>query len=535
MVLESLIKIYKNLFPKNALIIVFAPLIIGFLIAPELVETRDILVNFIWVNIVFIGARYLKSNALYNFFLSLYFVFGIIEIGHWLIVKGPVTITSLLVASNTNLEESLGFFDIKGSWGLLVFIPYTIIFYFGIKKKLNRDSFCTCKKPALIMFSFSLIFVLENAYNQRLIRKGVPQLPKTISSFINKRNLYKEALGKKKDNLVEAESRLKDSKQTCVLILGESCSRNHMSLYGYHRNTNPLLKKRDDIEVYDNVVSPHSNTINSILSILSESNLDNKKPFEESIDFFDVFHAAKFKSYWLSNQSPIGIWDNLITVFANKADVKQFVNLSSNSSFESTLKSSYDEKLMKPFLEVLNQSEDKKIIVLHLMGNHSKYSKRYPSEYDVFSGEDKKTDVIAEYDNSILYNDYLVNVFLDEINAYSKENPNEYISAIYLSDHGENVYDFNNGLGHDYSQTIPKVNVEIPFLIWRSKNYNQDYNKKKAVYNSTAYVTDDLFHSLIDLNAIKTDVFDETRSLFNVNYNSDRARVLEDNMNYDSK
>lgn len=539
MFLNRIVKIYKSLFPKNSLPIAFLPLLIGFLIAPELVEIRDVLVNLIWVNLLFLFSSYIHSNKLYNVFLSLFFVFGIVEIGHWLIVKGPVTITSLLVISNTNLEEGVGFFDIKGSWLLLLLIPYTIVYILGIKEKLNKESFNKFKKLGLVLCLASFVFILENAFHQRFVRKAIPQLPKTMVSFINKRNLYKEALGKKKDNLIQAKSLLPNKKQTCILILGESGSRNHMSLYGYNRKTTPKLDKRDDIVVYTDVISPHSNTINSILSILSESNLENNIPFDQSIDFFDVFHAADYKSYWISNQSPVGIWDNLITIFANKANHTKFVNLASNSSFEATLKSSYDSKVLDPFVESLNDSENKKIIVLHLLGNHTKYSKRYPNEFAVFEGTDKTSNIIADYDNSILYNDFIVNTILDKISMYSENNPDEFISTIYLSDHGENVYDYKGKVGHDYSQIIPKVNVEIPFILWKSKNYETEFEGRKfkidSIYNNTPYITDDLFHSIMDLNYIESNIFDKTRSLFSKTYNAKRERILSDKENYDLK
>lgn len=539
MFLNRIVNIYKRLFPKNSLLIAFLPLFIGFLIAPELVEIRDILVTLIWVNMLFIFASYIHSNKLYNVFLTLFFLFGFVEIGHWLIVKGPVTITSLLVISNTNLEEGVGFFDIKGSWSLLLLIPYTLVYIYGIKEKLNKESFIKFRKIGLILCLASLGFILENVYQNRFVRKAIPQLPKTMVSFVNKRNLYKEALGKKKDNLIQAESLLTNNKQTCILILGESGSRNHMSLYGYNRKTTPKLDKRKDIVVYNNVISPHSNTINSILSILSESNLENNIPFDQSIDFFDVFHAADYKSYWISNQSPVGIWDNLITIFANKANHTKFVNLASNSSFEATLKSSYDSKVLDPFIESLNDAENKKIIVLHLLGNHSKYSKRYPDEFAVFEGSDKTSEIIADYDNSILYNDFIVNTILDKISMYSNTNPDEFISTIYLSDHGENVYDYQGKVGHDYSQVIPKVNVEIPFILWKSKNYETELEDRKfkmdSMYNNTPYITDDLFHSIIDLNYIETNIFDNTRSLFSKTYNAKRERILSDKENYDLK
>ena len=94
------------------------------------------------------------------------------------------------------------------------------------------------------------------------------------------------------------------------------------------------------------------------------------------------------------------------------------------------------------------------------MGNHTQYSKRYPSGFEMFSGNDDSEDkVVAAYDNSILYNDFVVDSFFTILENYSERHPNVRISALYFSDHGENVYDEGDYAGHDYSGNIPRANV----------------------------------------------------------------------------
>lgn len=180
----------------------------------------------------------------------------------------------------------------------------------------------------------------------------------------------------------------------------------------------------------------------------------------------DIFSSAGYKTYWLSNQHPIGIWDNQVTVFAKKADHSHFVNIVSNSSMEATSATSYDSKLFTPFLKALQDSVDKKFIVLHLMGSHSSYSNRYPSDFNIFKGSNEKEKTIAEYDNSVYYNDFIVDNLLTILSRLSLKDTSEVVSCIYISDHGENVYDEMDRVGHDYSGKLPKSNVEIPFLVW---------------------------------------------------------------------
>ncbi|RLD43697.1 MAG: hypothetical protein DRI86_09330 [Bacteroidetes bacterium] len=535
--IRLILKTLGEIFPNYILILISTPIVISYFIDSALVDFRYLIINLVWVSLFTIPAVLLKSRFLFRLISSISFIFGFIEITHWIIIKGPLSLTSLLILSNTNLQESIEFFDVRGTYWLLILIPYAILYVLSLRKLEIYKSTRIRNYVIAFVFVFSLIFIGENTIHGRLIRKGVPQLVKVSFSFFEKMKLYKEAMKQVLPKVVEAEPIYKNGKQTFVLILGESCNRSHMSLYGYKRKTTPRLDARNDIYVFKDVVSPYSNTLGSVLCILSESNLENKIPVNESIDIIDIFHSAGFKTFWLSNQSPIGIWDNLVTVFANKSDHTRFVNISSNSSFEATYTTSYDSKLFKPFITALNDTARMKFIVVHLMGSHTSYSKRYPSEFDVFNGDNTKTKTIAEYDNSILYNDFIVDSLLNTFKKYTLDSTS-FSSLIYLSDHGENVYDELDRAGHDYSKVLPKANVEIPFMVYLSPSLLRDTSKIKQSISSNLnqpFVSDDLFHTIIDLNNIETPLFNANRSIFNPSYNYKRKRILEDGKDYDLK
>ncbi len=523
-------------YPGYLLLLALLPAISGYFIDSNLVESRNIIINLIWIPVFTVPAVFFNKRFILQVGNLLFFIAGFIEIAHWIILKGPVSLTSILVISNTNLQESAEFFDLKATYELLWLIPYFLIYILAVYNTSKHFNTNVSKPVLLIVSLITVLFIGENLVNGRLVRKGIPQLAKVGFSFIDKMKLYQEAKKITEPRNIDAKTSCNEKSQIFVLILGESCSRNHMSLYGYGRETNPLLEKRNDIKVFDDVVSPYSNTLNSVLTILSESNLINKKEVTKSINVFDVFHSAGFKTYWLSNQSPIGIWDNQVTVFANQADVTKFVNISGNSSFEAMMLSSYDAKLFKPFIISLNDSTKRKFIVLHLMGSHSSYSKRYPDKFDVFKGNGDKEELIAQYDNSILYNDFIVDSIFRILKSHAGKN--KITTAIYLSDHGENVYDESDRVGHDYSGVLPKSNVEIPFIVWLSDKYQTEHPDKVKQIKSAMhkpFVSDDLFHTILDLNCIETPAFKPEHSLFNPKFFSGRKRVLEDEMDYDKK
>jgi heptose-I-phosphate ethanolaminephosphotransferase len=535
---NAVLKVLKEIYPPYLVLLVLMPIITGFLIDWKLMDGRQMIIVLAWIPLFTIPNIYFRKKIIYQLTALLFFLIGFIEISHWIILKGPITLTSLLVISNTNMEEAIGFFDLKASAQLFMLIPYFVLFIYSLS---HFPKFEPSKIRFFVIGAVLLVagvFILENAINGRLVRKGVPQIVKVTFSFIEQRNLYIEAMQEIAPRKVDAKPTFPEPKQTFVLILGESCNRNHMSLYGYSRKTNPKLASRNDIIIYKNVVSPYSNTLYSVLTMLSNSNLEQKISFENSIDLIDVFHSAGFKTYWISNQSPIGIWDNLVTVLAKKSDDFTFVNTTSNSSFEAILTTSYDSKLFKPFSAALKEDVSKKFIVLHLMGSHSSYSKRYPAGFDIFKASGGKEKTIAQYDNSVFYNDFIVDSLLNLVIANVSPQNNTVASAIYLADHGENVYDELDKVGHDYAGDLPKSHVEVPFIVWLSQEYLKMDTIKAAIIRSNIskpFVSDDLFHAIINLNGLQSPLLEEKRSIFNVNFNETRQRILEDGKDYDKK
>lgn len=531
-----MLKTLKEIFPPSFLLLVFTPLLVGAFIDLELLSAREFVINLIWIPLFTVSFALSQKRLVYSSGVFLFFIVGLLELCHWIMMKGPITLTSLLVMSNSNFAEAFEFMELKNTLGLLAIIPYTLLFIYCLRNAPSKSSFKYRTYSIGVISIISLAFLFENAVQGRFFRKGSPQIIKVSSAFISKRKLYKEALLETEPKHVQAVATV-NIKQCFVLILGESASRRHMGLYNAELTTNPKLSTRDDISVFTDVVSPYSNTLNSVLSILSQSNLEEDINFENGVDIIDVFHAAGFKTYWISNQSPIGVWDNMVTVFAKKSDQYTFVNTSSNSSFEATYTTSYDDKLFEPFAAALAEDHPKKFIVLHLMGSHSSYAKRYPTKFNVYKGNSKKERTIAEYHNSVLYNDFIVDSILNTLQSSKANSKLSLASAIYLSDHGENVYDENENVGHDFTKVLPKVNVEIPFFVWLPSNFKEfDSLKVKSIHDnkSKPFVSDDLFHAILDLNQIESPVFQPQRSVFNEGYNANRLRVLEDGKNYDS-
>ncbi len=537
----TFIKSISLLYPPYLLVLVLSPILVGFYIDYELSDNFSLLANLMWMLGFTIPFAIFRKKWIYSLALWTYFLIGLVEIGHWILMEGPITIISLLIVSNTNYEEAASFLELKSTWGLIMLIIYTAIFILALRapsptpKKLKNKLI----HIGIVVLIFGLVsFSLKNSIPKY---RFLPQAIKISYAYMFDLSNYKKAGKENKLKIVDATfPQDQDQQHTFVLILGESCSRNHMSLYEAKVNTNPKLSSRNDLIKYSDAISGYNYTFQSVTAMLSQSNLENEIGIAKSVDILDVFHSAGFKIFWISNQSPIGVVDNVISGIARKSDYSKFVNTNGNSTPESFFARAYDEDLFEPFESVLKSDDGKnKFIVLHLMGNHYTYNKRYPPSFDHFKGENsKKERMIAEYRNSILYNDYVVERILTILDKYTQSEKGDVSSAIYVSDHGENVYDEMNKLGHDFSNEMPKVLVEIPFFVWLSPEYLKNNKDKVATIlanKDKPYVTDDLFHSMIDLSNIKSPLLEVSRSVFNKDFNANRKRILVDGKDYDKK
>jgi len=313
-----------------------------------------------------------------------------------------------------------------------------------------------------------------------------------------------------------------------VLVIGESTDRNHMSIYDYHRPTNPKLEKiKNELFVFDDVISPHSHTIPVLNKVLTFANFEDMKPFFDEGTLIELFKQAGFKTYWLSNQYFIGAYESVISCIAKESDWYLFVN-DENLNKEQ----SYDERMLTPFKKILEEKK-KKFIVIHLLGTHRGYENRYPDKFNFFKTTDdirvqdkpflKESiwgkDRINEYDNAVRYNDSIIYEITEMIKIQNK-----YSYMIYFSDHGEEVYDCRAEISHE--ETNPTAFMfEIPFITWFSEDYKK-HNKSKTdsltFYLNRKYQTDDVIHSIIDISNLHLNRYEPSKSIFNPDFKEEK-------------
>ncbi|RRO16453.1 sulfatase-like hydrolase/transferase [Flavobacteriaceae bacterium 14752] len=303
---------------------------------------------------------------------------------------------------------------------------------------------------------------------------------------------------------------------TYVLIIGESTTRNRMSLYGYNRTTTPFLDSlKPNLWVYNDVISSHAFTIGALRDALVINGLQSKDDFS----IIQMMNQAGFKTYWISNQRPIGQYESLVTKIAMSSDVY----ITKNTALDGSI-TPKDEVLIPEFRNILNEDVPKKFIVLHPLGTHMKYEDRYPSKFNKFKGNSpsKFNHPIAHertntYDNAVLYHDY----FLEQIFKEMKKikHPAYYL---YFSDHGEEVYESIDFSGHAEEKPTKSM-FEIPFFIWMNDEFKSNF--KAAYLPENPFKLDNFIHTFSELNSISFKGVDSTKSLFSQQNKSQRRRV----------
>lgn len=298
-----------------------------------------------------------------------------------------------------------------------------------------------------------------------------------------------------------------DLPQIVVMVIGESSRYDRWSLNGYKRETNPLLKKESNLVSLSNVITAVSATRLSVPVLMS------RKPAVQSLkaefsekSFLTAFKEAGFKTFWLSNQMSFGQFDTPVSVYANEADVTQFLN---PGGFTSS--SSLDQVLLEPLQNAIGDPAPKKLIVLHTLGNHWNYSHRYPKEYDKWQpslfGVDHpaytdlklKPQLNNSYDNSILYTDW----FLSQVIGILKSS-SQLTSMMYVSDHGQTLYDGNCKLAFHGHNT--QYEFHVPALVWYSDLYQSifpDKVNRLLRHKRAKLATENIFHSLLDMADIR--------------------------------
>lgn len=473
--------------------------------------------------LLFQKIKVLKEIVIKSFFY-LSFILFVIELfllKNFNYLISPPVVQILL---ETNKNEAMEFLQTYLNIKIFVIIFIICFIVKAILKKINKKEkiFKERRKNTLLLKIIKAVFAVVFLIKAVDIKSDLKifsfnRVLKSIEAGMENIKEYKEISENLDKNIISIISNNSEIKNI-ILIIGESTGRKHMGLYGYPIETNPLLKKLEksgNVYKFTDTISPHAHTIPSIKKILTFYNFESTKKWYEYNNIIDIMKKAGYETYWFSNQESSGVYGNLSAALGSRSEIIKFTNLKSSGSESENL---YDEEVVKLSDKYIKNGLNKKFIIYHLLGTHAKYRNRYPEEFSVF---ENKNHNIAEYDNAVLYNDFVINEIISRFK-------NEETVLFYVSDHGEEVDDFRNFRGHS-EENGSRYMIEIPFVIYFSDKFKEKYPEIiKDIEKSlnVPYMTDDLIHTILDIVQIKTEEFDETRSIINEKYNSSRKRIF---------
>ena len=484
-----------------------------------------VLVNLLWTFLSIVSVSFLNTK-LKNWFISIIygisFIPNIVVLSFFLINNYIMKSTDFFVIFDTNPNEAFGFFDTL-SLKIVVYVFIYIIIGLLLFLRALKTSGNNAKRYISII---SLIFFLIISANLPF-RSKVASIDfyKSFMNFNKEIMEIKEFYKNREHIKIDATSKLNVSPKNIILIIGESANRHHYSLYGYKRNTTPRLDSiKSELYIFKDVITPHIQTLNAIRYICTFSNHSAPKLYKKEPSIVEIFKAAGYKTYWIDNQGTGGIDTYTPTSY------RAFAKLSDKFVL---LPNGYNDEELLPILDsCLNESNENKFVVIHLKGSHFPY-KDYPKEFKIFNSKenpsafckemtDKDIENINNYDNTILYNDFIISSILKKVKSYSGLN-----LMLYTSDHGEEMYDTQLYAGRGFENITPSM-CEVPFILYLNKAYKEILDTNSININR-AFSTEDIPHSLLDICKIDYALKDSTRSIFNPNFVERERFVKEEN------
>lgn len=523
--------------------------------------------------------RYWVRALLYIFFYGV----ALVDMFCYVRFESTLTPTMLMLFDETNQQEASEFLSSYIGWDILtsevgwillliaVHILWTIIRCIGasLRKRIilprinetipkickailgvatlwtviDAGNQCWSNKTATQrLFSYQTIGQVEH----ELTRKdhAVMYLPVYRLAF----GIYANRLAAHQvDQLVAASSKVVvDSCSfrvpNIVLVIGESYNKHHSQLYGYKMPTTPrqiALREEGSLVPFSDVVAPWNLTSFVFKHTFSLHAVGDSGEWCDEPLFPEVFRRAGYRVTFITNQfqskAKEPVWDFSGGFFLNDPSLsgRQF-NVRNTKTYR------YDEGVLKAY-DTMKGDSTNNLYILHLMGSHVDYRARYPEKtrsrfkpemYNRPDLNDHQRKLLAEYDNSLLYNDSVVAVITQKF--MDKD-----AVVIYMPDHGEEIFDDEPIWGRLHSAEtdyrLARNEMEIPFWIWGSPLYRENHPYGwLAIQNAKdrPLMTDVLPHLLLYLGGISSPLYRSEYNVISPDYDMRRPRILKGETDY---
>ncbi|RYD97593.1 MAG: phosphoethanolamine--lipid A transferase EptA [Sphingobacteriales bacterium] len=464
----------------------------GFVIIASLIILMLVVNAFVFYLILFM------SHFVGKFLLALFFIANAIAV--YFINTYGVIIDETMIGNvlNTNYEEAGSFFSLK-------FMVYLILLgiipgIYIMKVKIVNVPF----RKFLITSSLTLLSILCLVFVNESNWLWIDKNSKTLGGLampwsysVNTSLFYIHKAQKNKKEILLPDATIIDKrKSVVVLVIWESARSQNFSLYGYDKNTNPLLSKTPNVFHFD-ATSCATYTTAGVKCILEHTDTDELYEILPNYLYRNNVEVIWRTTNW--GEPPIHIKN-----YQNRDVLKP------DCKGEGC---HYDEILLTGLKEqILASTKNKILIVLHTSTSHGpSYSKKYPPQFERFTpvcnsvelGNCSQKELINAYNNTIVYTDYILSRVIENLKELKEFDS----TMIFVSDHGESLGEKNLYMHGLPLSIAPKEQFDIPFIVWVSDGSRQLKPNKTVSQN---YV----FHSVLNFLSIQSPVYDEKMNIF---------------------
>ena len=398
---------------------------------------------------------------------------------------------------NTRVSEASGFVSVD--MFLYIILLGIVPALYVLCRKVEYGSWSTLAKSVGASLLGILLLAVVNINNVLWIDRNSTKIGALIMpwSYIanTARHFHKQKMLNREEIRLHDAEFTSEEPQVMVLVIGESARSANFSLYGYERETNPLLK-RDSVTTYTAHASATSTT-QAVKAIL-----DHKRVKE----LYEIL-----PNYMYRNGVDV-VWRT-----ANWGEpplhIEKYRNVPRLKELYPEADGRYDGILLEGLSEEIEASTNNKmLIVLHTSTSHGPtYNKKYPAEFEAFipvcntveMAKADKAELVNAYDNTILYTDYLLHSVINILRGVEGRR----CSMLYISDHGESL-----GEGGVYmhgmvsASMAPKEQIDIPFIVWTDDSRELKNLEEVGHYH--------IFHSVMDFLDMRSDFYNEEYSVF---------------------
>ena len=330
-----------------------------------------------------------------------------------------------------------------------------------------------------------------------------------------------------------------------LLIIGESYNKYHSPLYNPQaRQTTPglcALRDQGNLVVYDDAVSPYNVTSKVFRQMFSTYYPGCGRSWEDCPLFPAMMKKAGYNIWFFTNQfageeNNKNHHDHVGGTIFNQSELRRLQFTHTNS--EATR---YDMELLRQLPSPDTLAATPSMLILHMIGQHEDYRERYPGEYNRFTADSIQNpfanregrQVVAEYDNATLYNDAVVTALLQRYASLD-------VVAVYLSDHGEEIYDWRNSCYRTNSSLmtpeIARYQYEIPLLFYLSDSYRAQHPgmvHEIQTARHRPFLSTMLPFLIFHLAGVSCPDYESQYDILSPGYDVNYPRIIRDDVCYD--